>query len=177
MAQICGGDHAAYATLVRRHIDPLYSYAYRLCRSASEAEDLVQDTLLTLWQKPHQFNPAKAKLTTWLHRVAHNRFVDMHRKQRPQLDNEAAQRLHVDNPAQADAEAVQNEQKLNALISRLPLNQRAALLLTHGQGFSNKEVAGILGQSVRATESLLARARAALRQAWQSEQTEKPEHD
>lgn len=177
MAQICSGDHAAYATLVRRHIDPLYNYAYRLCRSAGEAEDLVQDTLLAVWQKPHQFNPARAKLSTWLHRIAHNRFIDGRRKQRPLLDNDAAQQLHIDDPVQGSAESDLNAKKLDSMLEQLPLNQRAALLLTHAQGFSNREVAGILGQSVRATESLLARARKSLRQAWRSEQAETSRHD
>ena len=164
MSRVSAGDHDAFNVLVRRHIDAVYRYALRLTRSPSDAEDLVQDTMLTMWRKAASFNARKAQLNTWLHRVAHNRYVDTQRRQRLPLD----ETIDVDQVAEqmdGTSAATGTHDMLLHLIDGLPLNQRSAIALTHLQGMSNKEAAHILGISVRATESLLARARSALRAA------------
>ena len=164
MRRVCDGDKEAFAVLVRRHIDALYGYALRLTMSAGNAEDLVQETWLAAWQNAGRYRADKAGLPTWLHRILHNKFVDGTRKRQPVYDQQVIDTLSndaafADTPG--DPEVLP---RLNRLINSLPENQKAALTLAHIQGFSNKEVAHILGISVRATESILSRARRALRQ-------------
>ena len=166
MAMVAGGDRDAYNIIVRRHVDPLYNYALRLCRVSGDAEDLVQETLLKAWSSASSFNPRKAKLSTWLHRILRNRFIDTTRKGSIQVDEEVRFDGVTDGFSEGSADVAEAGAILDQFIGRLPESQRSALLLSHAQGFSNQQIAHILGVSVRATESLLARARRNLRDAF-----------
>lgn len=166
MVSVGRGDQDAFAILVGRHVDSLYNYALRLGRVPALAEDLVQDAWLAAWQHAASFNPAKAKVTTWLHRILHNKFIDATRRQREHLSESAVAAAVVDSDTESAAANRQSTALLNELIEQLPQNQKAAIVLTHMQGFNNREVAQILGLGVRATESLLARARANLKSGY-----------
>lgn len=164
MAKVQQGDQAAFTQLVHRHVDALYNYALRLSRSPSSAEDLVQESWLAAWSNATSFDADKAKLTTWLHRILHNKFIDTGRKQRETLDSGSVDSaLSTDNIDQGVAQGEQLE-RLDRLINQLPQEQKAALVLRHMQGFGNNDISQIMGTSVRAVESLLARARRRLRE-------------
>jgi RNA polymerase sigma-70 factor (ECF subfamily) len=169
MAQVRQHDEAAFAELVRRHLDPLHRYLFRLTGSADDAEDLAQETFLRVWQRAASYRPGVVRLTTWLHRIAHNLAVDSLRRARPEplADDDDGMPVPADDgadPARAAASA-EFERRLNHAIGILPANQRAALLLCQVQGFANRDAAAIMGVSVRGLESLLARARRSLRVA------------
>ena len=163
MAKVQQGDQAAFAQLVHRHVDTLYNYALRLSKSPANAEDLVQESWLSAWTHANSFDPEKAKLTTWLHRILHNRFIDGTRKKTEVSDSEAIDAALASNNI---GESIALEQRLailNQMVDELPSEQKAALALRHFQGFGNEDISHILGVSVRAVESLLARARRSLR--------------
>jgi RNA polymerase sigma-70 factor (ECF subfamily) len=113
------------------------------------------------------FNPAKARLTTWLHRIAHNRCVDVLRKRKREvsLDSDEPQR-----EASAPAPSALAQPSIDAELRRLPESQRTALVLTYYQNLSNREVAEIMNSSVRAVESLLVRARGNLKKQLEAQQ-------
>lgn len=171
MLAVRKGDASAFEVLMGRHIDALYRYALRLSFSPVRAEDLVQDTWLAVWEKAPSFKPAKAQFRTWVFRILYNRFVDSLRRTRHET-------LVPEVPEKPDANLAQNyadeEQRawLYSKVSTLPEQQRAALLLELAQGFGNKDIAEIMGLSVRAVESLLARARKSLKDAYEKENTQ-----
>ena len=82
MAAIRNGDEEAFEHLMGRHVDALFRYALRLSGSPVLADDLTQETWLTVWEKTHRYKPKKAKLRTWLYSVLHNKFIDTIRKNR-----------------------------------------------------------------------------------------------
>ena len=160
MALVCEGDHQAFATLVERHTKMFFSAAYRVCGNAIEAEDIVQDAFLKLWTKPQSFDAGKGvKFTTWFYRVVSNVAIDAARKKKPQVGTDIVD-LMSDPAAAADDVIVMNEQQaaLEEAIQDLPERQKIAL-----EGLSNKEAAEILGVGVKAVESLLMRAKKALK--------------
>ncbi len=163
MLAVRNGDQEAFAVLVRRHINSLYKYALRLSRCATQAEDLVQETWLAVWKSAHRFSPGQVRLTTWLHRILHNKFVDAHRRNKLVNDSDVIDAQIDPYRPDLDAEQQQQLEHLQVQIDRLPTRQRAALLLTCAQGLSNSEAAQVMGQSRRAVESLLARARRTLK--------------
>lgn len=182
MAAVVLGDPHAYQALVRKNLPAISRYALRLVGSRSESEDIAQETFLRLWTTAKKWDPAKAKLTTWLHRITHNLCIDFLRKQKrvslePDFDSEVssdeARSGEFSNVLRESAEAQGDspdrearEAELRALdraLNMLPEAQRSALLLCHYQGFSNKEAADIMGSSVQALESLIARAKRGLR--------------
>jgi len=161
--RIAGRDQAAFTLLLSRHIDPVHSYLYRMTGSRTDAEDLTQETFLKVWQKASSYQPGRVKVTTWLHSIAHNNFIDGYRRRRePAADLTDGLPDETADPLQ-ETNASEQQQRLEAAIGGLPDNQRSALLLCQVRGFSNAETAGILGISTRALESLIARARRSLR--------------
>lgn len=162
MTAICAGDNSAYEAIVRRHLKPVSQYAWRMLGNRRDVEDIAQDTFLKVWIKAASWQPAKARLSTWIHRIAHNLCIDHLRKRREELaDEEAVQDAGPLDEVAADSETA----RLREALGQLPQTQRSAISLCHYQGFSNKEAAVIMDVSVQALESLLARGKRSLRKA------------
>src|SRR5688500_7631773 len=126
---------------------------------AGDAEDVTQETMLRLWRIAPDWREGEAALGTWLYRVASNLAVDRLRRRRerpqavmPEIADESA-------GAQGRLEATDRAAALEAALADLPERQRLAVVLRHLEERSNPEIAAILGTSVEAVESLLARAR------------------
>jgi RNA polymerase sigma-70 factor (ECF subfamily) len=134
-----------------------------LLGNVEDAEDVVQDTLIRLWENAAVWTP-DARIGTWLHRVAYNRAVDLLRRRRAFVDDSALLEL-VDEGESPDAAMVRNEAALSLrdAIEMLPTRQRTAVLLFHFQDFSQREAANVMGVSEDALESMLGRARRQLR--------------
>ena len=162
MLAIRNGDEAAFEVLMGRHIDALYRYALRLSHSHALAEDLTQETWLSVWENTSSFKPHKASLKTWLFRVLHNKFIDVIRKYKIESPDDHAPEPHG-HELDYLADKQRDQEELFRDIGELPEQQRAAILLAYAQGFGNKDIANILGVTVRATESLLGRARRTLK--------------
>ncbi len=162
MTAIQRGNREAFSLLVSRHLDALYAYALRLSRDRAAAEDLVQDTWLAVWQKARSYNARKARVSTWLHRILHNRHIDNVRRRNPELLADTGE-PNVESLAAPADEPVERQaprhEQLDRLIDTLPFEQKSALTLSYLQGFSNRDVGAIMGIGTRAVESLLARAR------------------
>ena len=162
IARASAGDRRAQAWLVNRHMPGVYALARRMMGSDTEAEDVTQETFLRAWKALPAWQP-RARLSTWLYRVALNMCYDRLRKRREtSLDGLDEPVDPEPRPEQALSRA-QDRAALEAAIDRLPTRQKAALTLCALQGHTNIEAAEILEVSVEAVESLLARARRRLR--------------
>lgn len=179
VALVTQGDSRAFAELTQRHLPAIESYARRILRDEIAAQDVAQETLLVLWQRSAEFNPAKARLTTWLHRVAHNRCIDLLRRQKRETlfasddifeRQENSMSVEQDPPEGASLLTESKAAAMDAALRRLPESQRTALVLTYYQNLSNREVANVLNSSARAVESLLCRARGNLKKQLESQQ-------
>ena len=168
MQAICNGDQSAYQTIVKQHLKSISHYAFRILGNQKDTEDVTQETFLKLWINAEKWQPEKAKLSTWLHRITYNLCVDYLRKhsktqtQDSVEEEKESQTDWQDSQDDSDDRQVQEQQLIKA-ISSLPENQRSALMLCHYSGFSNKEAAVIMDISVKALESAIARAKRSLR--------------
>lgn len=163
MKAVCSGDQSAYQTIVKQHLTPISHYVYRILGNQKDAEDITQEVFLKLWINAAKWNPEKAKLTTWLHRIAHNLCIDYLRKHGRVQTQESFEEEAGESEFTNEDESNNKIQILNDAIGKLPENQRSALALCHYQGFSNKEAADIMNISVKALESAIARAKRSLR--------------
>lgn len=157
------GDRVAAQALMARHLPAMLALARRMLSGQAEAEDCVQEAFLKVWTHAARWQPGKAKFETWLYRVTLNQCYDRLRK-RPAEPLEAA----ADVPDSADApdrglEVADLSKEVEAALQSLPERQRAAVVLCHFQERGNAEAAELLGISVEALESLLARGRRTLR--------------
>lgn len=164
--RISEGDHGAFAQLVERHSKLFFTAAFRMVNNSEEAEDIVQDAYIKLWQKPQSFDASKGvKFTTWFYRVVTNLAIDATRKRKPQTNPDVLD-VMADKAPLADEQLSENDQQavLEEAIQRLPERQRAALNLCFYEGLSNKEAAEILDVGIKALESLLMRAKKTLKE-------------
>lgn len=170
MTAVCKGDESAYQAIVKQHLRPISHYAFRMLGNQKDTEDIAQETFIRLWVNASKWQANKAKLITWLHRIAHNLCIDYLRKH-GRVQTESDIQVEVgENELQSDEDNRDNFRiaSLNFAIRNLPESQRSALMLCHYQGFSNKEAAIIMGISVKALESAVSRAKRALRsQLWE----------
>ena len=160
MAQIRAGSQTAYRRLVNRHLKRTYALARRLTGNEVEAEDVVQDAFLQVWQRRTQWSDdGGARFTTWLYRVVVNRCID-HKRRPVGQDLET-----VAEPSDSAPDAVstihrrQVAARLSDAQSKLTPQQRAAVTLFYYENLSNADIAAVMQISIGAVESLLKRAR------------------
>ena len=77
-------DREAFAELFRHFAPRVKSYALRLGASGHAAEELAQETMLSVWRKAARFDPARASASTWIFTIARNLRIDALRRERPQ---------------------------------------------------------------------------------------------
>ena len=158
------GSHPAFATLVRRHTNRFYRIAYRLVSNKDDAEDVVQEAFLRIWDRPNLWNPGKgAKFTTWFYKVIINLCFDHNKKKRPLALPEGIE-LTDQNPGQeALFDAHRRQAMLERCIRELPQRQQLALNLCFYEGLSHHDAAQIVGVKVKALQSLIMRAKTTLK--------------
>jgi RNA polymerase sigma-70 factor (ECF subfamily) len=161
---VAAGDQAAFARLIGRESPRLLRFVGAILGSAEEAEDVVQEALLKLWEVAEAWTP-DARIGTWLHTVCYNRAVDRLRRRRKLVDESVLEGI-ADESDGADALILRDEagRSVRAAIDALPARQRSAILLFHFQDLPQSEAARVLGVSESAFESLLARARRQMKQ-------------
>jgi RNA polymerase sigma-70 factor (ECF subfamily) len=163
MARLAARDTAALKLLADRHAQLPWRIAYRMLADSAEAEDVAQEALLRLWQYADRWKAGGPGVAAWLTRVATNACLDRLRRRRFTSDEAVPER--ADESALAD-EAIEEDEVRKAVaecIEALPDRQRAAIVLTYYEERQNKMAAEILAMQIKAFESLLLRARAALR--------------
>ena len=192
LARAQAGDGDAFAQLVEPFRRELQVYCYRFLGSVADAEDALQDTLLSAWQGLAGFE-GRASLRTWLYRVATSRCLDALRsaRRRPPVSEPPAEMSALEPPEPTRlGELLWLEPYPDALLEGLadsapgpearyetmesvslafitalqllPPRQRAAVILRDVLGFHASEAARILGTSEESVTSALKRARATL---------------
>ena len=165
----CSGKHAAFTEIVARHTDRFFALAYRTLQNTGDAEDVVQNAFIKLWQNPGAWDGEKSQFTTWFYRVIINACHDHIRKQKKivPVDEVVIDSFAV--PISSEQVSLEQSQtddwrkkSVNNAMKRLPSSQRDAINLVVYLALPQKEVAEIMGISVKAVESLLIRAKRAI---------------
>lgn len=159
------GGHEAFAEMVNRHSNRFYRIAYRLLSNKNDAEDVVQEAFLKMWDRPTFWNPGKgAKFTTWFYKVVINLCFDHNKKKRPLGLPEGIELADQKPGPEALVDGHQRQVVLEKLIHELPERQQLALNLCFYEGISNKAAAEILGVKVKALQSLIMHAKTTLKE-------------
>jgi RNA polymerase sigma-70 factor (ECF subfamily) len=164
-----GGDRRAFDEIVSRHGLFALRVALRVIPDRVIAEDVVQEAMLRAWSQAANFDPRRARFTTWLYRIVVNLCIDHKRRVQPEpLPDDFDP---IDPAVGADETMAVNQRHaaLVAALKDLPARQRVAVTLVYDEGMSGAEAARVLGLSAKAVERLLARARAHLRERLRAE--------
>ncbi|GGJ87986.1 RNA polymerase sigma factor SigM [Pilimelia anulata] len=160
------GDPHAFAELFMRHRDRLWAAAIRTLRDREEAEDALQDALLSAHRAAPRFRGDSA-VTTWLHRIVVNACLDRIRRRKAHPTVALGDGSHDDDAPSAPepvAPVADHDTRLVVweALGKLPADQRAALVLVDVHGYAVAETAAMLGIAEGTVKSRCARGRAKL---------------
>lgn len=163
IARASARDAQAFRVLVERHLPSLLGVARRMLRDEAEAEDVAQEALIRLWQQGAALELGAGGARPWLRRVVANLCIDRIRAGRRTDVTDEVPEQEVEPDQLSGLLEGDLAQRVERALQSLPERQRLALTLFHYEGMSQVEVGSILGVSDEAVESLLSRARRALR--------------
>ncbi|MDD4888372.1 MAG: sigma-70 family RNA polymerase sigma factor [Phycisphaerae bacterium] len=158
------GDHGAFHELVDRHARSLYGLAFHLTGNATDAEDVVQETLLGAFRGLAGFRE-QASVKTWLAQILVRQAAGLYRRERRHKD---AQRGdggdEFDPPVASTQRQAEFQMDLGAALQSLSPEHREVIVLREMQDLTYEEIASVLGVPRGTVESRLHRARRELRQ-------------
>jgi RNA polymerase sigma-70 factor (ECF subfamily) len=167
--RVLGGDRAAFQRIVEATSARLVRLSTRIVGNVADAEDVVQEAYVKAFRSltGGQFDH-RSRVQTWLYRIVVNGSIDAKRARgRGAVPSDSLEDLGWDGAANAEARVALSE--LSDMLSALPPDQKAALVLKSVEGFSSAEIGEIMGRAEGAVEQLLVRARAALKKKKEDE--------
>lgn len=165
VARVAQRDQRALMLLMDRHMRHTIALAERIVGGNADADDIGQEAFCRVWTKAASFDPSAARFKTWVYRIVFNLSVDRKRSMKVPMPIEDAEHVPLDGPGQLDRLVANEEQRaIDRALAQLSDRQRAAIALFHMDGLSCREAADIMGLSESAFDSLLNRARKALKQ-------------
>jgi RNA polymerase sigma-70 factor, ECF subfamily len=151
MPLIGAKDAEAFEVLYDRHGGVAYSLAYRIVGDRAAAEDVTQEAFISIWRSGARFDPTRGSVRSWMLSVVRNRAIDALRSKAGKapkltLDDEA---ILEQRPAEelTEEEAMRHEtaSEVRGAIGRLPGEQSRVIELAYFGGFSQSEIARMLG--------------------------------
>jgi RNA polymerase sigma-70 factor, ECF subfamily len=147
LRRIADGEEEALASLYDRYKSILFSLILRILHSRPEAEDILQDVFIQVWNKAADFDEARGRPFTWLVTLARSRAIDRLRQlgSRERTAVEAG-RDASDVLVDAEDDAIKSEQgaAVRKALAELPEEQRRTLLLAYFEGLTQTEIAAKL---------------------------------
>ena len=157
------GDENALAGLMDRHMSAIHKQAFYMLGDQMAAEDVTQTVFLKTWERTKDWQAGQANLLTWMRRVTRNACLDILKKKKPIYTDTVPEMEDAAHSPFESLSETQRSYRVGVALAQLPENQRAALTLAYYQGVSQREGATIMDISESAYESLLVRARKALK--------------
>lgn len=152
IAAAAGGDHDAFAKIVRDWQLPVLRYLRRMLGDDGLAEDVAQESFLRCYRHLRRYS-GEGRFSTWLFSIAHNAAIDaMRRRTR-------GERVRAIAPPSTPASDPASRLELVEAIAHLPVKLRAALLLVEVTGLKYREAAAVLGVPEGTVKSRVSHAR------------------
>jgi RNA polymerase sigma factor (sigma-70 family) len=176
---VAGKDAGALEALYERYGRAAYSLARRILTEETLAQDVVQEVFLSLWRDAGRFDAGRGTVATYLLSMTHHRAVDAVRREenlRRWRTSDAGLELEADPKARVEDEVEASERRaeVRAALKDLPDAQREALLLAYFGGYTQREVAALVGVPLGTVKTRMAagmrKMKEALRDAGHQEQ-------
>jgi RNA polymerase sigma-70 factor, ECF subfamily len=167
---VLAGDVAAWRALYAQHFDQLAAYARWRCGGLADlADDAIQETWLTAVRRLRAFDPEKGSFFAWLCGIAANAARNAIRARGRERKRSRPLQAGDDVPTTVpDPAAIEKAERVAAALAELPDHYEAVLRAKYLDRMSVEEIAAQRGDSPKAVESLLTRARQGFREAYET---------
>jgi RNA polymerase sigma factor (sigma-70 family) len=170
-------DAGALEALYDRYGRPAYSLARRILTEETLAQDVVQEVFLSLWRDARRFDAGRGTVATYLLSMTHHRAVDVVRREenlRRWRTSDEGLELEPDPKARVEDEVEASERRaeVRAALGQLPAAQREAVALAYFGGYTQREVAALVGVPLGTVKTRMAAGMRKMRQALQDAGTE-----
>ena len=165
-------DAGALEALYDRYGRPAYSLARRILTEETLAQDVVQEVFLSLWRDARRFDAGRGTVATYLLSMTHHRAVDVVRREenlRRWRTSDEGLELEPDPKARVEDEVEASERRaeVRAALAELPAAQREALLLAYFGGYTQREVAALVGVPLGTVKTRMAAGMRKMKEALQ----------
>ena len=179
VALVAERDGGALEALYDRYGKASYSLARRILGDETLTQDVVQEVFLALWRDAGRFDARRGTVATYLLSLTHHRAVDVVRREeslRRRHASEEAMAFDSDRSADVEGEVQTRErgQRVRRALHDLPESQRQALALAYFGGYTQREVAALVGVPLGTVKTRMAAGMRKLREALQPEEHEQP---
>jgi RNA polymerase sigma factor (sigma-70 family) len=170
-------DAGALEALYDRYGRAAYSLALRILTDQTLAQDVVQEVFYSLWRDAGRFDAARGTVATYLLSMTHHRAVDVvRREERLRRWRTTDERLELEPDPRAgvedQVEAGERRAGVRAALRALPTPQREALLLAYFGGYTQREVAALIGVPLGTVKTRMAAGMRKMKEALQDAGTE-----
>ena len=159
MAGICVKDMDAFEELYRTYHTRLSRFLFKLIHRPTLVEEVLNDTLMVVWDRAHSFN-GESKLSTWIFAIAYRKAMKALRRQdEPIEDNWADERVSPDASPEDELGHHRRQVLLMKAIGELSPEHRAVIDFTHFHDMGYREIANIMGCPVGTVKTRMFHAR------------------
>jgi RNA polymerase sigma-70 factor (ECF subfamily) len=151
MALVRRGEARAFEVIYDRHSGVAFSLAYRMCGSRTAAEDVVQESFLSLWRSGARYDRARGSVRTWVLGIVHNRAIDVLRRGHDRhraSDDGIEERFEAPEHTEVEVARRDEAREIRAALDQLPAEQSRVIELAFYGGYSHTEIAEMLDAPV-----------------------------
>ncbi|HKA80976.1 MAG TPA: sigma-70 family RNA polymerase sigma factor [Xanthobacteraceae bacterium] len=167
LLQACaGGDQTALHSLYKGIAPQLFGLALRMLRRRDLAEEIVQESFVSIWRSAHNFDPARGTAMAWLARIVRNRCIDLLRQRGRETPLDEASIEDCEDPLASPADMAvlsQDARRLQHCLGELEENPRKVLGLVYYEGMTYQEAAVHVGAPLGTVKSWIRRSLIRLR--------------
>jgi RNA polymerase sigma-70 factor (ECF subfamily) len=153
MQHVRQGEAAAFEIVYERHCGAAFSLAYRMCGKRSIAEEVVQESFLSLWRSGARYDRTRGSVRTWTLGIVHNRAIDALRRgivhdRRRASDEGIEERFEAPENTELEVARRDESREIREALNELPDEQSQVIELAYFGGFTHTEIASMLGAPI-----------------------------
>ena len=165
ISRIAKGDRAAFSDTYSATCSKLYGIILRILKNRQQADEVLQEVYIKLWQQADKYNPEKSSPMTWLCTIARNTAIDEIRRMQPATVTTDYSNVTPEKQYSPQHHALHDEAllKLNQCMEQLGTEQRSVIIQAYLEGYTRSELAQIHEKPVSTIKSWLRRGLLQLR--------------
>jgi len=153
MQLVYRGMEEAFEVVYDRHADAGFSLAYRICGQRALAEDVLQESFLSMWRSRSRYERSRGSVRTWILGIVHNRAIDAVRRRAVRDRGEVLEEgfeMRVAAPERTDVEVARREEarEVRDALDSLPADQSRVIELAYFGGMTHVQIASMLDMPV-----------------------------